>query len=337
MSEIRHDASATIGARAFHKETGVAEQQRTIENEFVQKFVDPDTGRVYPDYLVQRPCPTCGHQGEGQVAFFKNGFDHTRCSCGMLYVSKILKEEYLNLVYADENYEAETHRSFRTEPRKHFIEAIYSDGLKLLKTAGFTDGALLDVGCSSGLFMENAIYAGFSAIGIEPSDYAVRLAGGFGLDVVQGYFTGDRFPVDAFRVVTLWDVLEHCADPAEILTAAYHVLAPGGAIFIQVPNALGLAPRIMRQDCNMFTGFGHINLFGPESARSILAKIGFVDVRMQSVISEISVVNNYIDYHDPYLGPSLKKDDFLGLIDAGGILDRLLGYKLQVIGIKSHG
>lgn len=333
MTDISHDASATIGAREFHEKTGVTNQLRDVERAFKEKYTDPTTGKVLRKYVRRRKCPLCD-ANDGAVTFSKNGFDHLRCKCGMIYVGDILKEEYLNLVYDDDQYEEETHRSFRTEPRKSFILGIYQEGLDLIKKSGSSSGDLLDIGCSSGLFMEYAAERGFSVKGIEPSRYAVDIAQSCNLDVTMGYFKKELFTEESFSIITLWDVLEHCEDPKEIIDAAFHVLAPGGRLFIQVPNAMGLAPRILKQDCNMFTGFGHVNLFGPETLRSLLEPIGYRDISMKSVISEISVINNYLNYHDPYFGPSTEKEFVFGTLDVDTITKNLWGYKLQVVAIK---
>ena len=333
MIEIGHDASATMGAKEFHEKTGITESLRRIEKIFRETWVDSQTGRIKKEYVEERACPLC-RKKDGTVAFIKNGFEHVRCSCGMIYISDVLKGEYLNHVYADPDYEKETHLSFRTEPRKSFIEAIYLDGLGLMGKAGVDSGNMLDIGCSSGLFMELARTRGFSVNGVEPSEYAVNIAKELGLDVIQGYFKKGMFEKGSCDVVVLWDVLEHCEEPGDILEAAMDVLRPGGAFFVQVPNVMGLAPRIMRQDCNMFTGFGHVNLFGPETLKRILENNGYENIIMQTVISEISVINNYLNYYDPYHGPSLEKDIF-GIIDIEMIHKMLLGYKLQAVGKKA--
>lgn len=335
MGELGHDASATMGAKEFHEKTGITENLRRIEKIFKETWVDPVSGRIRKEYISPRACPLCSKSG-GEHAFVKNGFEHVRCSCGMLYVPEVLKGEYLNYVYADPKYEEETHLSFRTEPRKSFIEAIYLDGLSLMDKSGIRSGKMLDVGCSSGLFMELAVKQGFTTRGVEPSEYAVNIARQQGLDVIQGYFHAGMFEDGSYDVVVLWDVLEHCEDPAEILRDSLNVLRPGGSFFLQVPNGMGLAPRIMRQDCNMFTGFGHINLFGPDTLREVLTKNGFDNIEMQTVISEISVINNYLGFYDPYHGPSIEKESILGLIDIDSIHKNLLGYKLQAVAKKPY-
>ncbi len=335
MNNSNSDASATIGAREFHQKTGVTNMLRKAENSFRDRFIDTRINRVKKEYVEPRNCPLC-QRSENVAVFVKNGFEHCHCDCGMVYVNEVLKEEYINIIYDNNEFEGETHKSFRTEPRKSFIEAIYDEGYTLMQQGEVrVGGVLFDVGCSSGLFLESIQKKGFKVSGIEPSRFAVEIAQNIGLDVRLGYFGKETLPRESTDVITLWDVLEHCERPEEILKDAFDALSPGGMIFLQVPNVMGLAPRILKEDCNMFTGFGHINLFGPTTLSAIVKQVGFGQVQMQSVISEISVINNYLNYYDPYLGPSDGKGNVLGVLDAETIKKNLWGYKLQLIAKKS--
>jgi 2-polyprenyl-3-methyl-5-hydroxy-6-metoxy-1,4-benzoquinol methylase len=331
MSQYR-DASVELGANEFHKTTGIAATQRKTESEFKSKYVNTETGKIKGHLVTRRHCPVCDGDG-GEVSFNKNGFDHILCSCGMVYIPEILKEEYLNLVYSGGEHEKETHDAFRAEPRNTFICEIYKAGLELIEKNGLKSRECLDVGCSSGLFLEYAISQGYKPDGIEPSDYAVEYGKQNGLNIIKGYFTADTFE-KKYPLVTLWDVLEHCDDPMVILRDAYEVLDEDGLLFLQVPNVSALAPRIMRERCNMFNGYAHINLFGPDTLKEILIAAGFREFSFQTVISEISVINNYLDYSDPYFGPSTERDQVLNYIDIDFIEKNLLGYKVQVVARK---
>lgn len=331
MSDYR-DASVEIGANEFHKKTGIAAAQRQTESEFKNKYVDSKTGKIQKHLITKRNCPVCGHK-KGEVTFNKNGFDHILCACGMVYVPEILKEEHLNLVYSGGEHEKETHDAFRAEPRKTFICEIYRAGLELIEKNGLKSNDCLDVGCSSGLFLEYATGHGYAADGIEPSDYAAEYGRNRGLTITKGYFTADKIE-KKYSLVTLWDVLEHCDNPKIILEDSNKVLDEGGILFLQVPNVSALAPRVLRERCNMFNGYGHINLFGPETIEKILIATGFKEFYFQTVISEISVINNYLDYFDPYFGPSVEREQILNCIDSKLIEKNLLGYKLQVVAKK---
>ncbi len=332
MTEYR-DASAELGASAFHKATGIAAAQRKTELEFRSQFVDPVSRKIRSHFVTTRPCPVCGGTS-GEVSFTKNGFDHVLCECGMVYVPELLKPEHLNLVYSGGDHEKETHDAFRDEPRRTFICEIYKAGLDLIEKETSGGRECLDVGCSSGLFMEYANERGYVTEGIEPSDYAVEYGRNLGLNITKGYFTAQSVGERKFSLVTLWDVLEHCDEPRVILKDIHEVLGADGAVFIQVPNVAGIAPRMLRERCNMFNGYAHINLFSPETLRKLLLDVGFKEPVFRSVISEISVVNNYLKYFDPYFGTSSGKEQVFDCISPEYIVTNLLGYKLQVVARK---
>ena len=60
-----------------------------------------------------------------------------------------------------------------------------------------------------------------------------------GVDVVHGYFE-DYQPPQPLDAVEMGFVLEHVADPAQLLTRYAGFLAPGGVVAIAVPNARSL-------------------------------------------------------------------------------------------------
>jgi 2-polyprenyl-3-methyl-5-hydroxy-6-metoxy-1,4-benzoquinol methylase len=329
------DASVEIGAKQFHSSTGVAQAQRETEAEFKKKYVNPLTGKINSELIRKRGCPVCNSILDGEVIFNKNGFDHILCRCNMVYVPEILRDEGLNLVYAGEIHEKETHDGFRSEPRRTFICEIYQAGLEQLKKAGYTDGLILDVGCSSGLFLEYALSKGLKGVGIEPSDYAVEYGRARGVDIIKGYFCESAIGNNDYSLISFWDVLEHCDDPKKILIDAFNTMKKDGYLFIQVPNVAALAPRILRERCNMFNGYAHINLFGPDTITKILNEVGFINIQINTVISEISVINNYLQYSDPYFGSSSERVSILNSsIDSDFLSKNLMGYKLQVVARK---
>lgn len=96
---------------------------------------------------------------------------------------------------------------------------------------------LLDIGCGPGFFLQTAMRRGWSAYGIEPSRQAAAHARGLGAPVTEGFFNDDTAPeLGRFDAVHLNNVLEHIPDPAHLITLAYDILEPGGAICINVPN-----------------------------------------------------------------------------------------------------
>ena len=70
-----------------------------------------------------------------------------------------------------------------------------------------------------------------------------------------------------FDVVTAHFVLEHVAEPLDILRQIKGVLKPGGQLFMSVPNIFANTGDLLVAD--------HINHFTPNSLRVALAKTGF--------------------------------------------------------------
>ncbi len=133
---------------------------------------------------------------------------------------------------------------------------------------------LLDVGAYIGVFVEIAQHAGWQASGVEPSQWAVTEARKRGLAMVEGTLAAANFPAATFAVVTLWDVIEHLADPLAELQHAYRVLQPGGWLVIHtmdidswLARALGARwPWLMEM---------HLYYFSRRTLRHMLEHAGF--------------------------------------------------------------
>ncbi|MFQ5767590.1 MAG: class I SAM-dependent methyltransferase [Acidobacteriota bacterium] len=91
----------------------------------------------------------------------------------------------------------------------------------------------LDVGAGIGLFVAEALRAGWQAQGMEPSSAARQVA-----RQVLGMELHGGWPAAGiqFDLVTLWDVLGHVEDPADLLGRIRNCLPEGGGLVIKVPN-----------------------------------------------------------------------------------------------------
>ncbi len=137
-------------------------------------------------------------------------------------------------------------------------------------------------------------------------------------------------PEQKFDAITMWDVLEHIPDGIEQLNNIKEHLNEKGILFFQVPNSDALAAKIMRGDCRMFDGLEHTNLYNPKTVTLLAERCGYKIKDIRSVISEIAVMNNYLDYEDPYFGNSRYDKQLLSILNEQFIHDNKIGYKLQV-------
>lgn len=99
-------------------------------------------------------------------------------------------------------------------------------------------GKFLDVGCATGIFLNEMQKRGWDCKGIEPDQKSVDYAQErFGLDVFCGVVEDANLPANTFDVVTLWDVLEHVYDLNTTISEIKRLLKPGGMIIAILPNA----------------------------------------------------------------------------------------------------
>jgi SAM-dependent methyltransferase len=134
---------------------------------------------------------------------------------------------------------------------RHLRFANYRRIMRRLQSLAPVGGRkVLDVGCSSGWFLEVASQVGYECYGIEPDGFFYsRLASAPppGARLVQGFFARD-LPADwgPFDLITFHDVFEHLPEPAAVLGASRHRLARGGYIVLSLPVADGIVFRLAR-------------------------------------------------------------------------------------------
>jgi 2-polyprenyl-3-methyl-5-hydroxy-6-metoxy-1,4-benzoquinol methylase len=245
--------------------------------------------------------------------------------CTMVYPSPVFKESSLKEFYEI----VESGQAKITESESPFYREIYSLGLKALSK--FTKrGKILDVGCGSGFFLDIAKEKKWDTTGEELNKSDAKITASHGHTVFTERIEEIPFK-EKFSAITLWDVFEHIVDGEQYLKHLKKLLAPGGVVFMQIPNAGSLAARIMHEKCNMFHTLGHVSLYNPHTIALMAKKCGFKIVYMETVISEIAVMNNYLNYQHPYFGSANMPDKLLGIWSAKEIHKNKLGYKMQIV------
>ena len=137
---------------------------------------------------------------------------------------------------------------------------------------------LLDVGCSSGAFLNTAVKLGFPAEGIEPAPKAAAAALASGLTVRQGFLQDGEYADGQFDAVTLIEVIEHLSQPLELLQEIHRILRPGGILLIGTGNAASWSMAAMGsrwEYLSISRHGGHISFFSPGSIASLAQRSGF--------------------------------------------------------------
>jgi 2-polyprenyl-3-methyl-5-hydroxy-6-metoxy-1,4-benzoquinol methylase len=155
-----------------------------------------------------------------------------------------------------------------------------------------TGKRLLDVGCGAGWFLRISKKLGAIEQGVEPSEYGAKQAQQQGLCVFHGTLEAylAQAPKDTqFDIITANHVLEHVPDPVETLRAMKQLLAPGGLIWIGVPNANYPICRALRGWWHATDLPYHLMQFTPASIKKAGHRAG-LRVRRQTTESIPQIV-----------------------------------------------
>ena len=99
---------------------------------------------------------------------------------------------------------------------------------------------------------------------------------------------------------------------------------------MQCPSRDSLALKILQEKCNMLDGIEHVNIYGKKSLSLLCKKSKFKLLDYETIISEIGIVNNFLDFNDPYLGDTLNVKNLFNVINEKIMHKNKMGYKFQV-------
>ncbi len=302
----------------------------SIENH--TKYIDNTTEVFSKEFIETRNCPVCNSHNELEM-FYKEGGRYVKChDCAMVYLNPVFKDTALKDYY--ERNHAIQSEIVETDIDDFYIN-IYSKGIGSIKNVYPNVSNILDVGCSSGVFLDIAQVKGLETYGVELNKTEVLLAEKKDHKVYNDLLENISFD-NKFDAITMWDVFEHLKNGKFYLNIMKNLLSKGGIIFLQIPSSDSLAAKILQEKCNMFDGLEHVNLYGIDTISRLSDECGLKVLDIQTVISEIGVINNYLNYEDPYLGNTTNKEFIPNLIDENRLHENLLGYKIQVVlGVKS--
>jgi len=103
--------------------------------------------------------------------------------------------------------------------------------------------AVLDVGCGGGILTEAIAHRGANVTGIDLGEAPLAVAKlhllESGLEINYQHTSAEEHAQknnQAYSVITCLEMLEHVPDPGSVLKACYHMLEPGGHLFLSTIN-----------------------------------------------------------------------------------------------------
>jgi SAM-dependent methyltransferase len=136
---------------------------------------------------------------------------------------------------------------------------------------------ICDIGCGTGRLLADLKALGHHVVGVESDDDARRRTAAKGIDVLPGF--AEALPEEvrgqAFDVVCLMHVLEHCLDPLQALRNARALLRSGGYLVLEVPNNDAISAA-RSGPCWYHCDAGrHLNFYTGKSLAKVVTSLGF--------------------------------------------------------------
>ncbi len=231
-------------------------------------------------------CPACGSRERRALVRFENK-SYFRCqACSMMYMVQFRKKTD---IYGEEYFFSE----YKAQYGKTYIEDFESiavmgrDRLSFISRLGIKSGRLLDIGCAYGPFLREASSEGFASFGLEISPEAVSYINSNleGITAVAGNIeepdSASLFDTK-FDVISFWYVIEHIQKLDEVLPRVASMLNPGGLLCLGTPCGRGISALKNRKEFLRLSPEDHYTVWTRTSARRILKRYGFQDIRFRS-------------------------------------------------------
>jgi len=258
------------------------------------------------------PCNLCGSD-DRQPYCPENGLSLVQCqNCGFVYVSPRPDAKELYALYGetyfhnDESGVVGYTDYIKDEPN---IRRTAQRRLKKLEQF-VAPGRLLDVGCATGFFMDEARKRGWTVEGLDVSSFGVSYAQEhFNLAAHHGALTDLTFEPASYNLVTMWDVIEHVPDPRAYTLRAAELLRPGGLISLATPDIDSIPARLAGR---RWVGFKlseeHVYYFSVRTLSQMLVAAGFeiIDVRHIGKYVPLRLFRDRLGMYFPWLAKTLE-------------------------------
>jgi 2-polyprenyl-3-methyl-5-hydroxy-6-metoxy-1,4-benzoquinol methylase len=229
-------------------------------------------------------CPICNSNNIQEQLSAKdytvsqNVFSIWYCNaCTARFTQDVPGQDAIGAYYASENYIS------HSDTKKGIINSLYhlvrkrTLGAKrrlVINATGITKGAILDIGCGTGAFLNTMKEADWNITGLEPDNIARTKAAE--LYAIHPQEPDKLFELTqaSFNAITMWHVLEHVHELHVYINQIEKLLAPAGKVFIAVPNYTSKDADIYKEYWAAYDVPRHLYHFSPQSMETLLAQHG---------------------------------------------------------------
>lgn len=237
--------------------------------------------------------------------------DIVRCAdCGHMQLARFPSEEWLADAYA----RAESHDYIEEERGQREQARVALDAIE----RHVQPGRLLDLGCWAGFLLDEARRRGWRTLGVEPSAFASGFARRrLGLEVLTGDLFSAQLELASFEAVVLGDVIEHLPDPGAALDRVGSLTAPGGVVYMTLPDAGSRVARLLgRRWWSVIPT--HVQYFTRHSLLTLLARHRWEPLALATAPKSFTVryyLSRIGGYSEPAARVLVRPAELLGVAD----------------------
>jgi len=212
-----------------------------------------------------------------------------RCEdCRVIFVGGIaVDKEYFSKYYPPEYYSSGVKGSFINRILGLFGRMVTAfKESEILRHASRTNNVklkILDIGCGSGEFLANLSSKSFEKYGQEVNPQGLKMCRHRNIEVINKELNESGLTADSFDVITMWHVLEHLDNPAQLLMEAHRILKSNGVLIIATPNTDSFGFKYGMQNWFHLDSPRHIILYNRKSVALLLTKAGFKIERFKNI------------------------------------------------------
>ena len=228
---------------------------------------------------MKEPKPSCRICGSTQFRKFakKNGFHLDRCQkCRLIQVTDDLSNISLEELYGQEFFDDQYNWLQKEGKARQREYEKYHHRMGEIEELKREKGAILDIGCSFGFFLDVARSRGWKAVGVDIGDYAAKFARTkLGLEVHSSDLLKAPLKINYFDVITLWNVIEHLDGPVEALNRINVLLKKGGLLVFTTGAEDSYLAKIQGLRWRMYCPPIHVANYNLKAVQALLEKTGF--------------------------------------------------------------
>jgi len=204
-------------------------------------------------------------------------------SCGLKYVSPRLRADVVL-----ESYAGGADEQFVSQARGR--ELTFDKCLDLIERACKRPPAnLLDIGTGGGSFPYVASKRGWQVDACEPNRWLCEWGQrNYGLSIRPGTVFEQSYQSGSYDLVTLWDVLEHTADPKAEIAETHRLLKEHGLLVVNYPDIGSWIARLMGRSW-VFLLDVHLYYFTRTTIKKLLENAGFDVVAIRPHYQRLSL------------------------------------------------